>query len=380
MDVLRPTTPREVRDCLLRAAAGGTRLRTYRPDGGERRMDLSGLDGILEIDPANLVAVVRPGVRMDALREALAGQGLRFIPAQSRFLEGMSLGEFFATGAPNLYGLKYGAAKHQLMGSTVVLGSGEELKTGGRTVKNVTGYDLTRFLNAPFAGFGVAVEFILKLLPQAEARHEGAAVFPDAAQAQSFAQDLRRQRLVPAVLLWIDPVARAMAENAPAESGHLVLFELDGSAEEVSLQRGVAENLLRNHGATALDADGCAALQNALRDLFGLDGGQTLFGEYSTRPAVLPELAACVRQWADGSGAELGLFAQAGEGKLALRLRGPVAQNPGLVRDVSALVASRGGFVSGRFGRMMGLEPQGELAQVEKTMKRRFDPAGVLAG
>jgi glycolate oxidase len=119
------------------------------------KLDLSRMNRIIEIDSANLVAVVEPGIKMGDLRTALSKDGLRFVPADTQFHAGKTIGEFYYEGCSNISSLKYGAAKHFLMGSEIILPDGQLLKTGGKTVKNVTGYDLTRFMNAPYANFGV---------------------------------------------------------------------------------------------------------------------------------------------------------------------------------------------------------------------------------
>lgn len=381
MDSVRPQSPDEVRETLLRAARQGGRVSVHRPlEPGGLRLDLSGLAAIREIDPANLLAVAEPGVSLGALHQALAAHGLRFVPAASFLLSGMSLGDFCGLGAPNPFSIKYGPAKHLLLGSTVVLGSGETVKTGGRTVKNVTGYDLTRFLNAPLAGLGVTVEYILKLLPAAEARFEGAASFVDVHEAVVFAQSLRGQGLAPAQVLWVDPVARAVAGDGPDDGGHLVLFELDGAAEEVERQTEALFALLDASGGRSLDADRLAAARRDLGDLFAVSKGLAVYGEYSLAAGRLLDAVDSVRAWARDANVQVGLFGQVAEGKLALRLRGDAPAQADTVQAVSEHVKKRGGFVSGRFDRLLGRTPQGGLGRMETIMRTRFDPCGVLAG
>ena len=148
------------------AAAQNRSLYVYqqpKADGIQFKFDQ--LNQIEEIDAANLVATVQAGVKLGALTKQLADQGLRFVPGVPCYYQNLTLGQLFQQGFSNLMSLKYGPAKHFMMGSSVVLPTGEVLKTGGKTVKNVTGYDNTRFLNGPQTSFGITASYTLKLLP-----------------------------------------------------------------------------------------------------------------------------------------------------------------------------------------------------------------------
>ena len=105
-------------------------------------LSLIKMNRILEIDSANLVVAVEPGLRLGDLAKALNNENLRFMPAETPFYHDKSIGEFYYEGCSNISSLKYGAAKHFLMGTDIVLPDGQIMKTGGKTVKNVTGYDM----------------------------------------------------------------------------------------------------------------------------------------------------------------------------------------------------------------------------------------------
>src|SRR5208283_862840 len=199
-----------IRDAVKKKNSISVYASTAQSDVG---LSLTKMNRILEIDSANLVAVVEPGLRLGDLAKALNTEGLRFIPAETPFYHEKSVGEFFYEGCSNISSLKYGAAKHFLMGTEIVLPDGQMMKTGGKTVKNVTGYDMTRFMNAPFACFGVTVKFILKLLPAAEAKQTVAAGFDETETVRGFISELKQAKIVPSYLLWIDPRTQALMDG-----------------------------------------------------------------------------------------------------------------------------------------------------------------------
>jgi glycolate oxidase len=173
-----PQSIEELQHVFRTSSDTGRPIYVYRKSNHDGlTIDLAKLDKIIEIDAANLVATVGPGVKLGKLAERLAEQGLRFIPADTPFYHDTTVGQLFYQGCSNLSSLKYGYTKHFLMGSEIVLPTGEVLKAGGKTVKNVTGYDFTRFFNAPYTDYGVTAKFLLKLLPLPETRKNIGATF-----------------------------------------------------------------------------------------------------------------------------------------------------------------------------------------------------------
>src|SRR5690606_7954247 len=119
---------------------------------------------ILEIDATNHVAVVQPGVTLQQLDEALQPHGLVYpvFPGESS----ASLGGNVATNAGGMRAVKYGVTRHQVLGLTAVLGTGETLSTGGKFVKATTGYDLTQLIIGSEGTLALVTEAILRLYPR----------------------------------------------------------------------------------------------------------------------------------------------------------------------------------------------------------------------
>src|SRR5690606_38100686 len=119
---------------------------------------------IVEIDLDNHVAVVQPGITLAQLDEALAPHGLVYpvYPGENS----ASLGGNVATNAGGMRAVKYGVTRHQVLGTTAVLGTGEVIRTGGKFAKPTSGYDLTQLLIGSEGTLAVVCEAILRLYPR----------------------------------------------------------------------------------------------------------------------------------------------------------------------------------------------------------------------
>src|SRR5688572_7395760 len=127
-------------------------------------LDVSAMNRILEISEADELAVVEAGVLNGDLNAALAPHGLWFAPdPASRAIS--SIGGNIATNAGGLLCAKYGVTREAVLGLSVVLADGRLLRTGHRTVKGVTGYDLTALFTGSEGPLGVIVEATVRLRP-----------------------------------------------------------------------------------------------------------------------------------------------------------------------------------------------------------------------
>jgi len=184
LDVIRPTTEDEVRDVVASALAsstvldivgGGTKRALGRAVEPARRLEVSGLAGISLYEPDELVLSAAAGTPLAEIEGQLAnaGQEFAFEPPDWRALLGAGDGEptIGGTIACNLSGprrIKAGAARDHVLGVRVVSGRGEVFKSGGRVVKNVTGYDMSKLLAGSYGTLGVMTEITLKVLPAAD--------------------------------------------------------------------------------------------------------------------------------------------------------------------------------------------------------------------
>src|SRR5690606_26097412 len=182
--VLRPETADQILEAVAWAAAaetpleivaGGTKRGIGRPLQVEHTLDVSGLVGITLYEPDELVLSARAGTPMTMIDAALAaeGQALAFEPPDLGPVLGGTAGGATSGGvlAANLGGprrIKMGAARDHFLGLSAVSGRGEAFKSGGRVVKNVTGYDLCKVLAGSWGTLAVMTDVTIKVLPAPE--------------------------------------------------------------------------------------------------------------------------------------------------------------------------------------------------------------------
>jgi len=170
--VIRATSEPEVVEAIRGAnergeaivvSGGGTRLNVGDPPTRyDAALDLSALRGVIEYEPGDLVATVRAGTTLAELVEVLAARGQRW-PVEPGMPERATVGGTLASAAGGPSRLRYFHPRDWVIGARVVLGDGTSVRSGGRVVKNVTGYDLTRFWGGTFGTLAAIVELTLKL-------------------------------------------------------------------------------------------------------------------------------------------------------------------------------------------------------------------------
>lgn len=180
-DHFKPTTTEDLRDVIAWAAAEETPLAVKGSDTKQalgcpvqagHTLDLSGLSGVVFYEPAELVLSVKAGTPLLQVQQLLAQQNqmLAFEPPDWGYLLGGksrpgSIGGMVATGLSGPRRFKAGAVRDHVLGATAVSGRGEVFVSGGRVVKNVTGYDLPKLLTGSWGTLAALAEMNLKVLP-----------------------------------------------------------------------------------------------------------------------------------------------------------------------------------------------------------------------
>ena len=170
--IVRATNEADVVDAIRGAnergeaivvSGGATRLGVGDPPARyDVAVDLSALRGIVEYEPGDLVATVRAGTTLAELAQALAPRGQCW-PVEPGLPERATVGGTLASAAGGPSRLRYFHPRDWVIGARVVLGDGTPVRSGGRVVKNVTGYDLTRLWSGTFGTLVAIVELTLKL-------------------------------------------------------------------------------------------------------------------------------------------------------------------------------------------------------------------------
>ena len=156
------------RELSVITAGGGTKLGIGNPpEGVDLILSTSRLDQVLEYEPADLTVTVEAGIRLAALQAKLAEHG-QYFPLDPPYADRCTIGGITATNASGPSRLRFGSARDLVLGMRVVQSSGTVVKSGGKVVKNVAGYDLNKLYLGSFGTLGILTEISLKLQPLPE--------------------------------------------------------------------------------------------------------------------------------------------------------------------------------------------------------------------
>ena len=150
---------------IIPRGAGSNLCAATVPLKGGIVLSMTLMNKVLEVNKSEMLAVVQPGVTNLVLDQLVEKQNLRFVPDPgSRNVS--TIGGNVATSAGGLRGLKYGTTKNYILGLEAVLGTGEVVRTGGRLVKDVAGYDVTRLLVGSEGTLAIFTEITVALVPR----------------------------------------------------------------------------------------------------------------------------------------------------------------------------------------------------------------------
>lgn len=365
------TGSEQLQEVFRAAQTANTPVSLYRsPQPGGISLDFSRWNEIEIFDVDNLMAIVPPGITLRELNAVAAAKGLRFIPADTPMYESLSVGEWAYRGCPNPSAWKYGAGKHFLLGATYVFPNGDMTPVGGRCIKNVTGYDFTRFLTGPYADLAVGVQYIIKLMPQPACRQRFAATLASLASVTSFIDRLQNRSVPPAWLFWADAAAGRKLLNQG--EGHTLLFELDGNEAEVRDYAAAVNVLLTECGGTVHHQP------PAPPDMSFLEVAEEAFwllDEFKMPYQAVPAFADRFVPLLTAQGGRGGLFGHLADGRIHLYLEQVPSDRDSFIADLQQAVRAVGGTGSGKYARLYQQRPDDPLTLLESAFRKKTDPA-----
>ena len=289
------------------------------------------MDRIIEVNTADGVAVVEPGVILDDLQESVRERGW-YYPPDPASLKECSVGGTIATNAGGPRCVKYGVTRHYILGLEVVLPSGEVLETGGRCHKNKTGFDLIGMFVGSEGLLGVITKATLRLIPHPEARAMLTATFPEFETAAIAVQTILDSGWHPSGLEITDGFTLKAARNRlgpemlPDGDAHLIV-ELDGRQDSVlndlAHLRELIESLGANSVEEARDKESCEAIWKLRREFsYSLrDTGLIKLNEDIVVPrSKLVDLVKFARSLEEQTGIPVACFGHAGDGNIHTNL------------------------------------------------------------
>jgi glycolate oxidase len=358
------------------------------------------MNRVLEVDVANRLVVTEPGVFNADLSREVAEHGLFYPPDPSSW-EFCSIGGNLATNSGGLCCVKYGVTSDYVLGLEVVLGSGEVLRTGRRTVKGVAGYDLNRLFVGSEGTLGVITEATLALRPAAARPHTMAALFSSTQAAAAAVTAIIAAGHVPSLLELMDSASvRASAaylhSDLPTDCAAMLLAQSDTPGEagqgEVAAMAALAEAAGATDVIQADDPAEADLLMAARRCvLLAFEAmGTTMIDDICVPRTRLAELMTGVERIAAECGLVIGLLGHAGDGNMH-----PTVVFDGADPDqarlaevsfgaVMQLGLDLGGTITGEHGvgvlkRQWLAREIGPVAlELHRSLKRAIDPAGIL--
>ena len=254
-------------------------------------LDLSGMNRIVDFQPADLTVIVEAGVTIAQLDTALAQDG-KHVPISAPLAERATVGGTLATGISGPVRSAYGLPRDWLIGVSVVGADGSQTKAGGKVVKNVTGYDLNRLYTGSLGTLAVITEATFKLAPAPTEWAVILASFDGADTAASAGQSLQAQYYAPLGLhVLTGPAARRLAPSLGSDVLGIAIL----GGRPTSMRRRVEDTVAlwtsvadRVHVARGNEADD---LIRTLTDLpADADAPPTICLRINAQPSALPEV------------------------------------------------------------------------------------------
>jgi len=373
---------------LLELVGYGSKRGIGRATQTDYTLDLSALAGVRLYEPEELIMTCGAGTSLAEINAQLdaAKQELAFEPPDlSRLLdteaEGGTIGGILASNFAGPRRIKAGAARDHFLGVSAVSGRGEVFKSGGRVVKNVTGYDICKGLAGSWGTLAAMTEVTVKVLPRAETLTTVVLFGLDTADAvkamsaaMNSAGDVSGAAYVPDYL-----TGNLSLDNLAAEDRSITALRLEGIAASVTYRAKALKALLRGMGEIGqLKVRASQAFWRDVRDVVPLaDQQERYVWRVSVPPAQAPQVAAEIahrvsaRMMFDWAGGLIWLDVPAQGDAHSTSIRAAISPVGGHATLIRAPAAVRAGVDV--------FQPQeGALAGLTQRLKSSFDPRGVL--
>ncbi len=410
--VVRPRTTAEVSAVMKiafahgiavtpRGAASGRTGGTI-PLSGGIVLTLDRMTDILELDEKNMMVTCEAGVRTMDLYDHCAKFGLFYPPDPASWKYSL-IGGNIAENAGGMRAVKYGVTSNYVMGLEIVLADGTVLNTGGKSIKNVTGYNLTQLIVGSEGTLAIVTKAILRLIPLPPKRGVMQVFFRSLDDGCNAVHAMLQQNIIPSAAELIDDVSLAAVakqrklELDPAASACLII-EIDGPDDEsLAKQADAIGNVVQTHHAVSFrvaqtkeETEELWAIRRGLSSAVAATAPNRLGEDISVPRDAFPEAVQRLKELSRRSGLQIAVFGHAGDGNLhpsvLCDLSDPAQEKLAheVVGEIFAVALAVGGTLSGEHGSGITKKPYIQDALGEagvntlKAIKQALDPKGIL--
>lgn len=359
------------------------------------------MNKIVEINADDLYAVCQPGITTFALQQAVEKHGLMFAPDPASYKDSF-IGGNIAENAGGMRTPKYGVTKHHVLGMEVVTATGEVIRTGGKTVKNVVGFDLTGLMCGSEGMLGIITAATLKLLPMPEATSTVRANFRSMEAACKVLTKFTPHGLLPMAMEVIDKFCVAAVEEHFAfglskEAEAILLVAVDGSRDEVEKNALTIERIIAENGGFDIlrakskeEEDKLWDVRRAISPSLMKYGTLKINEDVVVPRSRVPELVAAVEQIGKKHCTFVANFGHAGDGNIHVNFMcdrddpDSIERARKCVSETFQLSVALGGTISGEHGigyvksQYMHYAIDKPTLEIMKGIKKVFDPNGIL--
>jgi len=356
---------------------------------------------IFELNVDDLYMVCQPGLTTFEVQQAAAEVGLLYAPDPASYKDSF-IGGNIAENAGGMRTPKYGVTKHHVLGLEVVTATGEIIRTGGKTVKNVVGFDLTGLMCGSEGMLGIITEATLKLLPMPEATATVRANFRSMEEACRVLTKFTPHGLLPMAMevidkYCIDAVEDNYAFGLSRDANAILLVAVDGSHQEVERNAQLVEQVISENGGFDVlrarskdEEDKLWDVRRAISPSLMKYGTLKINEDVVVPRSRVPELVAKIEEIGKRNNVFVANFGHAGDGNIHVNFVvdrnnvEEVARARQCVSETFKLSVELGGTISGEHGIGYVKAPYLDYAvdpqtlEIMKAIKKLFDPNGIL--
>jgi glycolate oxidase len=363
---------------------------------------LTRMNHILEIDPQNATVRVEAGVITADLQSAVEKLGL-FYPPDPSSIRHSTIGGNVACNAGGPRCLKYGVTGDYVLGLTIVLADGRILKTGGKPIKDVTGYDLNGLFTGSEGTLGIVTEVLLRLLTKPRHAKTALAEFSSLNDASRTVNAILTAGIVPASLELMDQTAIRCIEEAMhlglnTEIEASLIIETDGTDEQnVIREIDACVSICQESGALSVkiaknevERSALWKARQSMAPSLARKAPNKLGEDITVPRSAIPEIVQRIRLISNNYGLPIVIFGHAGDGNLHPNIlfdkRQPEqwAKVEQMVEEIFDASLSLGGMLSGEHGVGVLKRPYLERAlgslsiEIQRNIKHALDPLNIL--